>query len=539
MDAQPDHLRQDIVGMPSIIFDILIQQLLDSRPPFHFTTLAIIPTELSEAECTLSAMALVHRSWTLRAQRALGTRLCIDGIRKLGCALRTPIFGRWTREVSFKWRWGNRDEIALYSYIYGGPSKEMKRRESGFGIKDHEYYRHNPDGEPPEDVISLLTTLFSRLGNIRLLRVWTYFAECEVSVFAQFTSALSGLADSLEGLWLAHDRGRLDSDNGCPYLRELCLILPTLVNLRHLSLFDWTAPTYTKDDEENRLAWHVVRKQTIPDRSHLGAPLPLLADTSPSPTLKSMFLKWECPNLPDEYAKWLFQPRGGYSLENVGLVVHLGTGPGRMNLTLVPTVSSCVGSVQQAFFDVGNWSPWRDKRNTPSLGGHIAPVACAKSARDLRLRLSGEFPSAEHARVSLHIPPTVEILYIKVTEYGDSEPKKSWLDQLDDYLYHVITENRLPSLRAFVLTHDVYSRKWGMRRKAYEDSNRGVLQSRSFDFETQKEVGRRSSKLGSDAGSSAIPGSYSGMRIAELCSSIGVRFHYTNEPDLYHEMVMV
>lgn len=46
--------------------------------------------------------------------------------------------------------------------------------------------------------------------------------------------AIGGLGQSPEGLWLSHDRGRVGSDNGCPYLRELCIMLPSLVQLRQL-----------------------------------------------------------------------------------------------------------------------------------------------------------------------------------------------------------------------------------------------------------------------------------------------------------------
>lgn len=132
------------------------------------------------------------------------------------------------------------------------------------------------------------------------------------------------------------------------------------------------------------------------------------------------------------------------------------------------------------------------------------------------------YPARIHPRVPLIIPPTVEALYIKATEYGEHVPTENWLARIEDYLCHVLMEASAPCLRLFVWTHDVQNQKWARREMMADNADNGFWHSRSFDGDNGTPLDTPSISL----------------HVVERCDGLGVQFVYTNNPDLYHVITM-
>lgn len=256
----------------SIVYNLVLEHMLTSLP--HFSHEADTPRFLGEGVDPnhdihaslihdLCSLSLVHRSWTSPAQRALARRVVLPSRRRLRAFARSPACS---------------EDAGVREFVY-----KVDRADTAALLNDRLVAREH---------WSLLASVLKRLKNVRLLCLRIERAHpADLAGLEQVVQVLEGLV-SLEGLWLLSVRDH------CPYLPGTCAILSKLVNLRFLSLFNWTCPNESQDRE------------------------PLLHEHPPA-RLKALQLRDSYLVTPPAYLSWLFAPLGDhdYSLHTLDLQI--------------------------------------------------------------------------------------------------------------------------------------------------------------------------------------------------------------------------
>ena len=431
--------------MHPVILDAVIQVILDDRPPFDYTTLGFSQVPVGTDERTLMSMSLVHSSWTVPAQRALGRRIHVRGIEGIRAALSSPAVGAWTREVSFKWRSDAKTNVDV----------------RGTGKCGH----------TPHTVLSELAWLLLRkAANVRLLSIVSCTSENEepMRVFLKSLGFLAGL----EGLWLVNapvSEVRTVA-RPCGLLGELFATLPYLRRLRFLSVEGWSVGDSGYHNERNITS----TEQWFPgtpghSRKKRLSHHPLAFAKSPPASLKAVSLSFgDLASFPPCYSEWVFRPRGDYKLDAVSL---------RLRRRPLQPIEDTLGDVNNADLTSvhNNIFKWLTGIRTvhcridqheiayPIGAGHDRvlsfgdtlrrAVTCFGVVKDLRLQIIGS-PLRRPMR-ELHIPQSVETLHIRFTRNRNSREHVTELFKgLDETLAIQLERRPLPRLRRLTITCD-------------------------------------------------------------------------------------
>ncbi|OCB89088.1 hypothetical protein A7U60_g3771 [Sanghuangporus baumii] len=274
--AEPSSIYESlgIVGMPSIVFDLVLDQMIAEL--HHFSTeidatpLSVPSDEPSTSlthhlQSTFKQMSLVHRSWTEPAQRALRRRIVLTNRRTLRGFARSPACGTGVRE-----------------FVYKIPKSEVCT------------FFH--EASVSREHWCTLASVISRLMTLRYFCLSVESAHlADLSGLDVVLNAIEGLK-SLEGLWMLSIRDH------CPYLPKLCATISKLPDLRILGIWNWTCP--------RRPSGGLGDSQERQER---------ILELTPSSSLRVLQIRDEYLTTPPAYLSWLFQPRKSYSLETLDL----------------------------------------------------------------------------------------------------------------------------------------------------------------------------------------------------------------------------
>ncbi|KAL5512766.1 hypothetical protein ACEPAG_3032 [Sanghuangporus baumii] len=266
--------RLGIVGMSSIVFDLVLDQMIAEM--HHFSTetdatpLSAPSDEPSTAltchlQSTFKQMSLVHRSWTEPSQRALRRRIILTSRRTLRGFARSLACGTGVREFAYKIP---KSEVCTFFH----------------------------EASVSREHWCTLASVVSRLTTLRYFCLSVESAHlADLSGLDMVLNAIEGLK-SLEGLWMLSVRDH------CPYLPKLCATISKLPDLRFLGIWNWTCPRRSSgglgDSQE--------RQEKI-------------LELPPPSSLRALQVRDEYLTTPPAYLSWLFQPRKSYSLETLDL----------------------------------------------------------------------------------------------------------------------------------------------------------------------------------------------------------------------------
>ncbi|EJC98902.1 uncharacterized protein FOMMEDRAFT_31485 [Fomitiporia mediterranea MF3/22] len=264
------------VGMPSIVFELLIDELVSQMEHFDYETDATpgssegsryynsqTHARTSTIQTCLKRMSFVHRSWTELAQRALRRRAILTSRRFLREFARSPACGAGVREFAYK-------------------------------IPKSETCTFFHEASVAREHWSTLASVISRLSTLRFLCLSIESAHlADLSGLDLVLNSIAGLT-SLEGLWLVSSRDH------CPYLPQLCQTISKLPNLRFLSIFNWTCP----------------RRPTVSDTLEMRE---RVLELTPPASLTALQIRDDYLTTPPAYLSWLFRPRNSYSLTTLDL----------------------------------------------------------------------------------------------------------------------------------------------------------------------------------------------------------------------------
>ncbi|KAL5529727.1 hypothetical protein ACEPAG_5712 [Sanghuangporus baumii] len=191
-------------GVPHLIIDMVAQQLASEMMPMaDQVDWDTIVCNTADTRCPreqdLLNMALVHRTWTPAATRALRPRVKLTGSRNLQAFLRSPRMGPWLREF---------------------------------------YFVESLEAENSREMVRLLEYFIRNTPNLRKLaiRTWWRLGIQEPYALDSVVSELAHLR-KLESLWLFTNRGHI----AC--LPTLASVLPHLRSLKKLHLRNWMTGT--------------------------------------------------------------------------------------------------------------------------------------------------------------------------------------------------------------------------------------------------------------------------------------------------------
>ena len=223
--------------VPPVVIDLVAQQLASEMQSLArqvdwdahvFFGQSHVLWGTSCRQTDLRAMALVNRTWTEPATRALRSRVYIQGETGLNRLATSPRVGPWIREVYFR---SSTDPYGRWEEDVGATIRQLGR-----------FLKQTPH----------VRELAVRTGNTRVLS-----GEALEDTFRGFIDALKGMQE-LERLWLIQDQGTV----AC--LPSLCEALSRLPKLRQVDIRNWT--------------------QGPGEGPHLDARMALLFAELPSPT---------------------------------------------------------------------------------------------------------------------------------------------------------------------------------------------------------------------------------------------------------------
>lgn len=399
--------EMESAGIPHIVLEVVIDRMLDDFE--HFSNEAdatpgssdnIFTSRFQVRQTELKSMSLVHRSWTELAQRALRRRVVLTSRRGLREFARSPACGVGVREFAYKL---------------------PKSQACTFFHRAAEAREH----------WVTFASVISRLTTLRFLCLNIESAHLADLNGLDFVLDAIGKLTNLEGLWLH------SSQDHCPYLPQLYMIISKMPCLRFLSLSNWTCP----------------REPETPD---MQATLNELLQLSPLPRLKALKFRDAYLTTPSEYLAWLFKPRDSYSLEMLDLEITFSRilDPSVFSLSpstrvdsshllsalspLLPSLSSL--SIKFFYFDMSSPSSMYDTDLQ-------ALLKQATRLRHLRLhRLRAGTTSPDHAAAPLVLPQTLEELHVHYSRSG-----VNWRTQ-DQRLCGLLGVAPLPRLRRVLMS---------------------------------------------------------------------------------------
>ncbi|KAL5482841.1 hypothetical protein ACEPAI_9436 [Sanghuangporus weigelae] len=266
--------RLGIVGMSSIVFDLVLDQMIAEMHHFSTETDATPLSAPSDEpsttltyhlQSTFKQMSLVHRSWTEPSQRALRRRIILTSRRTLRGFARSLACGTGVREFAYKIP---KSEVCTFFH----------------------------EASVSREHWCTLASVVSRLTTLRYFCLSVESAHlADLSGLDMVLNAIEGLK-SLEGLWMLSIRDH------CPYLPKLCATISKLPDLRFLGIWNWTCPRRPSGglgDSQER------QEKTL--------------ELTPPSSLRALQIRDEYLTTPLAYLSWLFQPRKPYSLETLDL----------------------------------------------------------------------------------------------------------------------------------------------------------------------------------------------------------------------------
>ncbi|KAI5118763.1 hypothetical protein M0805_004849 [Coniferiporia weirii] len=351
-----------VVGMPLVVLEQVLDQIVEQMGDCVREALNQYPdNEVRYPDLRrrdLINMSLVHRAWTMPAQRALRRRVVLNSDRRLQLFLRSPHCGPWVQEL-------------IYSY---DPFAELN--EHG-----------NSDGGTSSPVLDirwqLLASLLQRLPNLRFLSIETVYYPLNEQDFLGFETLFPPLGSltRLEGLCIT-SFGIFDSST-CPFLIALCAQLPRLQRLEYLHInnlsCDW--------EEMDSPVWPALRK------------------AGPPPSLKTLSLELSSRAcVPRHFLAWLLAPRGDYALDRLKFTAF-----NQPDHAVVPLMTFALdaglASVKELYIKLPN---------DYEVGGSSSIISGCRELRKLYLGYSPTCPA-------IALPPSLQELRL-YREHDGGEP---------------------------------------------------------------------------------------------------------------------
>jgi hypothetical protein len=282
-------------------------------------------------------MSLVYRTWTVPSQRALAIQVHAHGVAGIRRALASSSVGPWTRELLFT-----------------------------CAVEPGHHDDDNFDEEHPICVFPYLTALMSKVPNVQLLFLPTYFDSFNFDIdglMQPLLQVLKGLA-KLRGLWLLHTPFHMGNFDGGlnPCLAEFCLILPEIQSLEYLLLSHWSLPPRRHRSFLSHKQIHIH----VPEwkRFKYNTPLPPSMKITPPKTLRTLSLEgFRKYNYPVQHIDWLLRPRHGYEPRNLFLGIEVERSGGESSrsgqtcdaLQFISTISAHLPGMTSLHLDVHHY----------------------------------------------------------------------------------------------------------------------------------------------------------------------------------------
>ncbi|EJD05178.1 uncharacterized protein FOMMEDRAFT_154391 [Fomitiporia mediterranea MF3/22] len=240
--------------VPPVVLDLVVDTIVQQNIPLGIAAEKRWSDALAHNGVSLRNMSLVHRSWTIIAQRGLRHRAIIP-CRQIHRFLVNPLCGPWVTEMIIYWTLRPKDEAIRRLYLLEG--------------------------------------LLERTPNVCSLAFITSYDGSESKKAESFQiqscfDTISGLLPCLRRLWLKHITNTCGSVwvQVCENLNSVCKAIPKLHSLEFLSIDRWVS----SDLEDFNWNEH------------------------PPSSLKSISL---CLHdfMSRQFFAWLLSPRNGFSLQ--------------------------------------------------------------------------------------------------------------------------------------------------------------------------------------------------------------------------------
>lgn len=354
----------------------------------------------------LTRMALVHRTWTVSAQRALRDHIVVIGRKDLRNFVRGPFCGPWIHD--FGYYEGDKLDKA-------GDGKDDDTDDDT--DEDDDENEHENETEDRNSVVEMLTSVLLRAPN--LLFFGCYFERASSGSLRSFRNLLQdiGHATNLLGLHLQN------KDVGdCDLFEELCVAVSQLPRLRFLFVeaFD---PPHQEISSSHFLAY------------------------VPSPSLRTLNVDISTLSVGETFTKCLLYPRDGFAPEHLvlhELQVHDGNWSDICEF-LQPVVHD-LQTLHMRFLAMRIGDDETDLDNVKFLRTLLSDCTSLKTlCLDQVFRRQDIF-SNHVPHPEPFLPSTLEVLRLQM--YCRNPPD---LDRADASFQWVLASNVMPQLRLFLV----------------------------------------------------------------------------------------